>query len=84
MDLLRQGEFDVLLPSSDYTLLALCRIRREVESHVSLPLAENAAIAHAQDKLQTLALARELGITISETPVPENARELEQRAAKIS
>jgi predicted ATP-grasp superfamily ATP-dependent carboligase len=84
MDHLRQGDFDVLLPSSAYTLLAICRIRHEVESYVRLPLVENAAIAHAQDKLRTLELARELGITIPETHAPENARELEQLAAKIS
>jgi predicted ATP-grasp superfamily ATP-dependent carboligase len=80
---LRSGDFDVLLPLSDYTNLAIGAIRSEVESLVKVPMSSDAAIRGAQDKLATLNFAQALGIAIPETHAPENLRELEEVATKI-
>jgi len=80
---LRSGAFDVLLPLSDYTNLAIGAIRSEIESLVKVPLASDAAIRLAQDKLETLNFAQRLGIAIPETHAPTTLRDLEEVAAKI-
>lgn len=81
---LQNEKFDVLLPLSDYTQLAICEIREQVESLTRLALSANASIARAQDKLATLELARELGIGIPETHAPASRTELEEISAEIN
>jgi predicted ATP-grasp superfamily ATP-dependent carboligase len=81
---LRSRAFDVLLPMSDYTNLAISAIRSGVESLVSVPMPSHAAIRRAQDKLATLDLAQGLGVAIPDTHAPANRRELEEVATKIA
>ncbi len=54
----------VLFPLHDGSIDAVRARRAEVERHVALPLASEAALEVAVTKSRTLALARELGIRI--------------------
>lgn len=74
----------VVLPTNDYTTLAISRFRHRLPAgvHTALPPAE--AIDLARDKARTLALAAELGIDVPATYEPASDEELEEIAAGMA
>jgi predicted ATP-grasp superfamily ATP-dependent carboligase len=81
---LDRHRIQVVLPTNDYTTLALSRFRDRLPAGVRTALPSAEAIDLARDKSRTLALAAELGIDIPATCEPADDEELEEIAAGLA
>ena len=59
-------KYDVLLPLCNYTTIALAAHQEEFSKYVRVPVPDHDSLYQARDKLQTLEIARQIGI---ETPI---------------
>jgi predicted ATP-grasp superfamily ATP-dependent carboligase len=69
---------------SDYTVLAIARLRKEVAPRVHMALMGVNDILRAHEKTKTLELARELGIRAPVTYAPQDSEELASVGGKVS
>ncbi len=81
--LLRQEQFDLLVPISDDAVAAIELVRPELEAlvHVALPAPEQLAIG--ADKARTMQFAAQHGVPIPDSFFPRDLREARQLAAGI-
>jgi predicted ATP-grasp superfamily ATP-dependent carboligase len=84
LDLVRGRRFDVMLSSSEYTILALVERREALARHVALAVPEAGALARVRDKFELVALARRVGLAGPESHAPGDLAELRQVAARIA
>ncbi|MEE4609352.1 MAG: ATP-grasp domain-containing protein [Desulfobacteraceae bacterium] len=77
VDLVASGHYDVLLPLSDETTMPISRHAVRLSPHVGLCVPDWADLDRAHDKLETLVLARRLGLAVPETWAPASRQELE-------
>ncbi len=83
-DEMRSGRYAVLLPMTDITTNHVAEDAAELRQFVHLPLPELARIRKAQDKGETLALARRLGIACPATVAAMNGGAVEQALETLS
>lgn len=81
---LRRSPCDVLLPTNDYTTRAAARHRERLERRAAVVAPPREALRVARDKLETVRLARRLGIAVPSTQLVRDAGELERVAESTS
>jgi predicted ATP-grasp superfamily ATP-dependent carboligase len=80
---LDDNEYDVLLPMCDYTTIAISLHREALETRVRVPVPDSETLMMSRDKLETLTIARRIGIEIPETHCVRQRSELETIADSI-
>jgi predicted ATP-grasp superfamily ATP-dependent carboligase len=83
-DILGRDQFDVVLPTNDYTTLALTQIQHEIPNSVGIPVPGRKAIAISKDKQTTMEFAKRLGLPVPDTHCPRDPGELEKIAEIIA
>ena len=82
-DYLRADAYDVVLPTSDETTIALSLHRHEFRPFVGMAVPDSNAITTANDKFALLQMAQQLGIAVPKTFCPESVDEVKQIAGEI-
>ena len=77
-------KYDVLLPMCNYTTIALSAHREKFSPYVQVPVPDYDSLLQARDKLQTLEIARQIGIKTPLTYCVHESQDLEEIAEKIS
>jgi predicted ATP-grasp superfamily ATP-dependent carboligase len=80
---LERHEYDVLLPMCDYTTIASSLHREALEARVCVPVPDYETLMVSRDKLETLTIAREIGIEVPETYCIRERSDLEALAGAI-
>ncbi len=76
--------FDVVLPTCDYTTLALSRIQHKIDGPVGLPVPPRESASICKDKQAASELAASLGFSVPESFCPLDQGELESRAGSLA
>lgn len=74
---LERDHIDVVLPTSDYTAIAISKAQERVSVHSRPVVPPHDALSLSMDKLRTLRAAEELGIDTPKTHVLESPEDLE-------
>jgi len=81
---LERERYDVLLPTSDYTVHAISRHRQDFAQRVGVPVPDFDVLQSVHDKAVLLRAAREMGIDTPDTWVPSSREELRELASRLS
>jgi len=76
--------FDVVLPTGDYTTLAMSQIQHQLKGPIGLPVPPRESAEICKDKQATTELAASLGLSVPESFCPNDQGELESRAASLA
>ncbi|MFC2164600.1 ATP-grasp domain-containing protein [Acidobacteriota bacterium] len=83
LQVLKERDFDVLLPLSDDVTIPVSKFKDQFKSRVHIAVADYTTLAKANDKLETLSIAQQVGIQIPETHSPSNSKEVREISSKI-
>ncbi|MGA9574068.1 MAG: ATP-grasp domain-containing protein [Lysobacterales bacterium] len=78
------GQYDVVLPLSDYPTMALVEQRDLLQAKMAVPVPSGKSCGIAHDKLKLIRLAAGLGIDVPETWCPESRDEVKQIGRQVS
>jgi predicted ATP-grasp superfamily ATP-dependent carboligase len=78
-----RGGFDVLLPMSDWSVVAASRHREELSACTAVVVPGWDALMVTREKSRTLAVAEQLGIEVPRTFLPADRTELREVAARV-
>lgn len=78
-----EENFDVVLPTSDYTIGKLVERQEYITGRAKIPIPSSRALNLFRDKFKTIELARELGIRTPKTYACESARKLPPLLASL-
>ena len=83
VSVLKNENYDHIIPTNDTTLMALSSRRTELEPYVNVPLASHQAIEACDDKSKTIMLAEKKGLPCPKTRFIDGADDLEDAAETI-
>ncbi len=83
-EILSLGQFDLLIGTTDQTLLLLDEWREELSSRAKIPLPASEGFRLACDKAKTAKQAQDLGLPIPPTCFIQNEKEFDQAANTLS
>lgn len=78
-----QGQYDLVLPLSDYPTMALVEQQTRLASSMAIPIPPEKSCAIAHDKLELIRLAASLGIDVPQTWCPVNREDVETLGRSI-
>ena len=83
-NILTKDQYDVLLPTNDYTTFALAQIQDELPASVGIPVPSLEANAICMDKHSTTEFANRLGLPVPDSHCPQDSEELERIAETLA
>ena len=76
LDIVKNNDYDVLLPISFASVFQISEIKEKLEQYVKVPIAGARSIGIAGSKDQTIEFAKKIGIPIPKTLYPKNVEEV--------
>jgi biotin carboxylase len=83
-NILANDRFDVLLPTGEYTTIAMTQMQDEISDSIGVPVPGIESGAICKDKLVTMEFAAKLGLTVPDTHCPRDSEELERIAENMA
>ena len=76
LDIVKNGNYDVLLPISFASVYQVSKIKDELEQYVKVPIADGQSLEIAGTKNLTVKFAEKIGISVPNTFYPKNTKEV--------
>jgi len=80
---IKNENYDVLIPVSDYTVFPISVYRKKIEPFVRIPLVKHETLVKTYSKIQTVKIAMENSILCPKTIFPKNIKDVKKLSSKL-